>query len=109
MVLFRDKDLPSFDRWPSSNDIWRKSHDGGEVWRGGGCPVVWPEDQVICGERLHREEFLGWVDGEVISVEEEEGFEGGEQHSEDFQLEGFDAKIVRCVCEEVGKDNAFCV
>ena len=63
----------------------------------------------MCGEWFNVEEFFGWVDGEVICVEEEEGFEGREEHCEDFELESFDGEVVRGVLEEVGEDDAFCI
>ena len=101
VVFLRDEDLPCFDRWPCADDNGIEARDSREVRRGSGSPVIRPEDQVMCGEWFGKEEFFRWVNGEVIGVEEEEFFEGGEQHGEDFQLVGFDGKSMWSVDEEI--------
>lgn len=64
---------------------------------------------MMCCEWFGKEKVFRWIDREVICVEEEEFFEGGEQYGEDFQLVGFDGKSMWSVDEEVRENNAFCI
>lgn len=64
---------------------------------------------MVRGKGLRGKEFFGWVDGKVVCVEEEDGFEGREEHCEDFKLVRLDDEVVRSVYEEVGENDAFCV
>ena len=107
MDVFGDEQFAAFGA-AGGHPWWEGGHAGDGVEDGVfGCdPVVRPGDEAGAEEGFGGEHFGGVAHGEAVAVDVDDGFKGGEEDGEGFELVvcGLDGAVFG---HEVGDDEAF--